>query len=146
MKDNYSKLESYRKTLSILSAKIQLQLLSSMEDRENQPLLKPKTQPIDLNFNTDYNESLLHGAVSNLHNIHQNLAETSANLKGQGEKISNTVNVMDQGNRNIDKNASQLNAMTCTSKCQKLWMIIVNVLLCSIILLLIMLKVLNYLK
>ena len=101
---------------------------------------------VGVNFITDYNEKLLGDSMKNLNEIHGNLQETAINLHGQGTKLVNAQDRMDIALNKIEENNDVLGDIACSKKCQKLWMIIVNILLFSIIVLIILMKILNLFK
>ena len=78
--------------------------------------------------------------------IQGNLQETAINLHGQGTKLVNAQDRMDIALNKIEENNDVLGDIACSKKCQKLWMIIVNILLFSIIVLIILMKILNLFK
>ena len=123
-----------------------LNTIENKKDDEIQTLLEHNEQPIDVNYLTNYNEKLLDGTLKNLREINNNLKETSIGLKSQGEKLIYSNEKMDINNQYVKEGNKIINDINCSSMCNKIWMFIINILLFVIILLLIMLKVLSYLR
>ena len=149
LEKKYKILENKKKEISKLSNKLQINILNKIENTKNdemQTLLEHNEQPIDVNYLTNYNESLLNDTLRNLRQINENLIESSVVLKGQGNQLQTSSQTMDNGIHNVKEGNKILNHIKCTSLCNKIWMMIVNILLFVIILLLIILKVISYLK
>ena len=149
LEKKYKILENKKKEISKLSNKLQINILNKIENTKNDEmdtLLEHDEQPIDVNYLTNYNESLLNDTLRNLRQINENLIESSVVLKGQGNQLQTSSQTMDNGIHNVKEGNKILNHIKCTSLCNKIWMMIVNILLFVIILLLIILKVISYLK
>ena len=149
LEKKYKILENKKKEISKLSNKLQINILNKIENTKNDEmdtLLEHDEQPIDVNYLTNYNESLLNDTLRNLRQINENLIESSVVLKGQGNQLQTSSQTMDNGIHNVKEGNKILNHIKCTSLCNKIWMMIVNILLFVIILLLITLKVISYLK
>ena len=149
IEEKYKELENRKKTISNISNKINLNLLNKVEtkgDDEMQTLLEHNEQPIDVNYLTNYNEKLLDGTLKNLREINSNLQDTAISLKNQGEQLKLSSQKMDINSQQVKEGSKLLNEINCSSMCNKIWMFIVNILLFVIILLLIMLKLLSYLR
>jgi hypothetical protein len=149
IEEKYKELENRKKKISTISNKLNLNLLNKVEtkgDDEMQTLLEHNEQPIDVHYLTNYNEKLLDGTLKNLREINNNLIETSIGLKSQGEKLIYSNEKMDINNQHVKEGNKIINDINCSSMCNKIWMFIINILLFVIILLLIMLKVLSYLR
>jgi len=149
LEKKYKILENKKKEISKLSNKLQINILNKIENSKNEEmdtLLEHDEQPIDVNYLTNYNESLLNDTLRNLRQINENLIESSVVLKGQGNQLQTSSQTMDNGIHNVKEGNKILNHIKCTSLCNKIWMMIVNILLFVIILLLIILKVISYLK
>ena len=149
IEDKYKELENRKKNISTISNKLNLNLLNKVEtkgDDEMQTLLEHNEQPIDVNYLTNYNEALLDGTLKNLREINSNLQDTAISLKNQGEQLKLSSQKMDVNSQQVKEGSKLLNEINCSSMCNKIWMFIVNILLFVIILLLIMLKLLSYLR
>ena len=149
IEEKYKELENRKKKISIILNKLNINLLNKVEtkgDDEMKTLLEHNEQPIDVNYLTNYNESLLNETLRNLRQVNENLIESSVVLKGQGNQLQTSSQTMDNGIHNVKEGNKILNHIKCTSLCNKIWMMIVNILLFVIILLLIILKVISYLK
>ena len=149
IENKYKELEKRKKELSNITNKLNMNILNTIEnnkDDEMETLLKHNEQPIDVNYLTNYNEKLLDGTLKNLREINNNLKETSIGLKNQGEKLIYSNEKMDINNQYVKEGNKIINDINCSSMCNKIWMFIINILLFVIILLLIMLKVLSYLR
>ena len=149
IEEKYKELENRKKKISTISNKLNLNLLNKVEtkgDDEMQTLLEHNEQPIDVNYLTNYNEALLDGTLKNLREINSNLQDTAISLKNQGEQLKLSSQKMDINSQQVKEGSKLLNEINCSSMCNKIWMFIVNILLFVIILLLIMLKVLSYLR
>ena len=149
LEKKYKILENKKKEISKLSNKLQINILNKIENSKNEEmdtLLEHDEQPIDVNYLTNYNESLLNDTLRNLRQINENLIESSVVLKGQGNQLQTSSQTIDNGIHNVKEGNKILNHIKCTSLCNKIWMMIVNILLFVIILLLIILKVISYLK
>ena len=149
IEEKYKELENRKKKISTISNKLNLNLLNKVEtkgDDEMQTLLEHNEQPIDVNYLTNYNEALLDGTLKNLREINSNLQDTAISLKNQGEQLKLSSQKMDINSQQVKEGSKLLNEINCSSMCNKIWMFIVNILLFVIILLLIMLKLLSYLR
>ncbi len=149
IENKYKELEKRKKELSNITNKLNMNILNTIEnkkDDEIQTLLEHNEQPIDVHYLTNYNEKLLDGTLKNLREINNNLIETSIGLKSQGEKLIYSNEKMDINNQHVKEGNKIINDINCSSMCNKIWMFIINILLFVIILLLIMLKVLSYLR
>ena len=149
IEEKYKELENRKKKISIILNKLNINLLNKVEtkgDDEMQTLLEHNEQPIDVNYLTNYNEALLDGTLKNLREINNNLQDTAIGLKNQDEQLKNTTQKMDINLQQVKVGNKLLNEIHCSSMCNKIWMFIVNILLFVIILLLIMLKLLSYLR
>ena len=149
IENKYKELEKRKKELSNITNKLNMNILNTIEnkkDDEIQTLLEHNEKPIDVNYLTNYNEKLLDGTLKNLREINNNLKETSIGLKNQGEKLIYSNEKMDINNQHVKEGNKIINDINCSSMCNKIWMFIINILLFVIILLLIMLKVLSYLR
>ena len=149
IEEKYKELENRKKKISTISNKLNLNLLNKVEtkgDDEMQTLLEHNEQPIDVNYLTNYNEALLDGTLKNLREINSNLQDTAISLKNQGEQLKLSSQKMDVNSQQVKEGSKLLNEINCSSMCNKIWMFIVNILLFVIILLLIMLKLLSYLR
>ena len=149
IEEKYKELENRKKKISSISNKLNLNLLNKVEtkgDDEMQTLLEHNEQPIDVNYLTNYNEALLDGTLKNLREINSNLQDTAISLKNQGEQLKLSSQKMDINSQQVKEGSKLLNEINCSSMCNKIWMFIVNILLFVIILLLIMLKLLSYLR
>ena len=111
-----------------------------------QTLLEHNEQPIDVNYLTNYNEKLLSGTIKNLKDINENLKETAVDLKNQGNQLKISNEKMDINLEKINEGNKILKNIDCNSMCNKIWMFVVNILLFIIILLLIVFKIISYLK
>ncbi len=149
IEEKYKELENRKKKISTISNKLNLNLLNKVEtkgDDEMQTLLEHNEQQIDVNYLTNYNEALLDGTLKNLREINSNLQDTAISLKNQGEQLKLSSQKMDINSQQVKEGSKLLNEINCSSMCNKIWMFIVNILLFVIILLLIMLKLLSYLR
>ena len=126
-----------------------INLLNKVEtkgDDEMKTLLEHNEQPIDVNYLTNYNETLLDGTLKNLREINNNLQDTAIGLKNQDEQLKNTTQKMDINLQQVKVGNKLLNEIHCSSMCNKIWMFIVNILLFVIIVLLIILKLISYIS
>ena len=152
LEEKYIELAQRKKQISELTSKYHMNLLQSYENKNISENLNEKMNDnydkkvVGVNFITDYNEKLLGDSMKNLNEIHGNLQETAINLHGQGTKLVNAQDRMDIALNKIEENNDVLGDIACSKKCQKLWMIIVNILLFSIIVLIILMKILNLFK
>lgn len=149
LEKKYKILENKKKQISNITNKYHFNLLNKVEnnrDEEMQTLINHDEQPIDMNYLTNYNESLLYGTLRNLRQINENLKETSIGLNQQGNQLKISSEKMDNNIQNVKEGNKILNSIRCSSLCKKIWMMIINMLLFIIILLLITLKVISYLK
>ncbi len=149
LENKYKILENKKKEITNISNKLQINLLNKVENSKNEEmetLLEHDEQPIDVNYLTNYNEALLDGTLKNLREINSNLQDTAISLKNQGEQLKLSSQKMDINSQQVKEGSKLLNEINCSSMCNKIWMFIVNILLFVIILLLIMLKLLSYLR
>ena len=145
----YTELENRKKEISKIINKLNINLLNKIDNKKNDEmdtLLEHNEQPIDVNYLTNYNEKLLSGTIKNLKDINENLKETAVDLKNQGNQLKISNAKMDINLEKINEGNKILNNMDCNSMCNKIWMFVVNILLFIIILLLIVFKVISYLK
>ena len=143
IEEKYKELENRKKKISIILNKLNINLLNKVEtkgDDEMKTLLEHDEQPIDVNYLTNYNETLLDGTLKNLREINNNLQDTAIGLKNQDEQLKNTTQKMDINLQQVKVGNKLLNEIHCSSMCNKIWMFIVNILLFVIIVLLIILK------
>ncbi len=149
LENKFKILENKKKEITNISNKLQINLLNKVENSKNEEmetLLEHDEQPIDVNYLTNYNESLLNETLRNLRQVNENLIESSVVLAQQGNQLKISSERMDNGIHNVKEGNKILNHIKCSSLCNKIWMLIVNILLFVIILLLITLKVISYLK
>jgi hypothetical protein len=149
IEEKYKELENRKKKISIILNKLNINLLNKVEtkgDDEMKTLLEHNEQPIDVNYLTNYNETLLDGTLKNLREINNNLQDTAIGLKNQDEQLINTTQKMDINLQQVKVGNKLLNEIHCFSMCNKIWMFIVNILLFVIILLLIILKLISYIS
>ena len=145
----YTELENRKKEISKIINKLNINLLNKIDNKKNDEmdtLLEHNDQPIDVNYLINYNENLLNGTIKNLKDINENLKETAVDLKNQGNQLKFSSGKMDINLENINEGTKILNSINCNSMCNKIWMFVVNILLFIIILLLIVFKVISYLK
>ncbi len=145
----YTELENRKKEISKIINKLNINLLNKIDNKKNDEmdtLLEHNEQPIDVNYLTNYNEKLLSGTIKNLKDINENLKETAVDLKNQGNQLKISNEKMDINLEKINEGNKILNNIDCNSMCNKIWMFVVNILLFIIILLLIVFKVISYLK
>ena len=149
IESKYTELENRKKEISKIINQLNINLLNKIDNKksdEMDTLLEHNEQPIDVNYLTNYNENLLNGTIKNLKDINENLKETAVDLKNQGNQLKFSSGKMDINLENINEGNRILNNISCNSLCNKIWMFIVNILLFIIILLLIVFKVISYLK
>jgi len=149
IEEKYKELENRKKKISIILNKLNINLLNKVEtkgDDEMKTLLEHNEQPIDVNYLTNYNETLLDGTLKNLREINNNLQDTAIGLKNQDEQLKNTTQKMDINLQQVKVGNKLLNEIHCSSMCNKIWMFIVNILLFVIIVLLIILKLISYIS
>jgi hypothetical protein len=149
IEEKYKELENRKKKISIILNKLNINLLNKVEtkgDDEMKTLLEHNEQPIDVNYLTNYNETLLDGTLKNLREINNNLQDTAIGLKNQDEQLINTTQKMDINLQQVKVGNKLLNEIHCSSMCNKIWMFIVNILLFVIIVLLIILKLISYIS
>ena len=149
IEEKYKALENRKKKISIILNKLNINLLNKVEtkgDDEMKTLLEHNEQPIDVNYLTNYNETLLDGTLKNLREINNNLQDTAIGLKNQDEQLINTTQKMDINLQQVKVGNKLLNEIHCSSMCNKIWMFIVNILLFVIIVLLIILKLISYIS
>ena len=145
----YTELENRKKEISKIINKLNINLLNKIDNKKNDEmdtLLEHNEQPIDVNYLTNYNEKLLSGTIKNLKDINENLKETAVDLKNQGNQLKISNEKMDINLEKINEGNKILNNIDCNSMCNKIWMFVVNILLFIIILLLIVFKIISYLK
>jgi hypothetical protein len=145
----YTELENRKKEISKIINKLNINLLNKLDNKKNDEmdtLLEHNDQPIDVNYLINYNENLLSGTIKNLKDINENLKETAVDLKNQGDQLKVSSEKIDINLENINEGTKILNSINCNSMCNKIWMFVVNILLFIIILLLIVFKVISYLK
>ena len=145
----YTELENRKKEISKIINKLNINLLNKIDNKKNDEmdtLLEHNEQPIDVNYLTNYNEKLLSGTIKNLKDINENLKETAVDLRNQGNQLKISNEKMDINLEKINEGNKILNNIDCNSMCNKIWMFVVNILLFIIILLLIVFKVISYLK
>ena len=146
IENKYKELENRKKELTNKTNQLNINILNTIEnnkDDEMETLLKHNEQPIDVNYLTNYNERLLDGTLKNLREINSNLKETSIGLKNQGEQLKYSNEKMDSNNKYVKEGSKLINDINWSSMCNKIWMLIVNILLFIIILLLVIFKVLS---
>ena len=149
IEEKYKELDNRKKKISIILNKLNINLLNKVEtkgDDEMKTLLEHNEQPIDVNYLTNYNETLLDGTLKNLREINNNLQDTAIGLKNQDEQLINTTQKMDINLQQVKVGNKLLNEIHCSSMCNKIWMFIVNILLFVIIVLLIILKLISYIS
>ena len=149
IEEKYKELDNRKKKISIILNKLNINLLNKVEtkgDDEMKTLLEHNEQPIDVNYLTNYNETLLDGTLKNLREINNNLQDTAIGLKNQDEQLKNTTQKMDINLQQVKVGNKLLNEIHCSSMCNKIWMFIVNILLFVIIVLLIILKLISYIS
>ena len=149
IESKYTELENRKKEISKIINQLNINLLNKIDNKksdEMDTLLEHNEQPIDVNYLTNYNENLLNGTIKNLKDINENLKETAVDLKNQGNQLKFTSGKMDINLENINEGNRILNNISCNSLCNKIWMFVVNILLFIIILLLIVFKIISYLK
>lgn len=150
VREKLAQLERRKNKMVGITQGLQKKLLTDFdkkyEKRDNIINEKISDQGVDVGLITDYNEKLLQNAVSNLHEINSNLKETAINLKGQGEKLQSTNSLLEKGNMNAEKGRGKLDKISCSKKCRKIWMIIINILLFLITIMILTMKILSYLK
>ena len=149
IEEKYKELENRKKKISIILNKLNINLLNKVEtkgDDEMKTLLEHNEQPIDVNYLTNYNETLLDCTLKNLREINNNLQDTAIGLKNQDEQLINTTQKMDINLQQVKVGNKLLNEIHCSSMCNKIWMFIVNILLFVIIVLLIILKLISYIS
>ena len=149
IESKYTELENRKKEISKIINQLNINLLNKIDNKksdEMDTLLEHNEQPIDVNYLTNYNENLLNGTIKNLKDINENLKETAVDLKNQGNQLKFSSGKMDINLENINEGNRILNNISCNSLCNKIWMFVVNILLFIIILLLIVFKIISYLK
>lgn len=152
LEEKYAELAQRKKQISELTSKYQINLLQAYENKNINENLNEKMNDnydkkvVGVNLITDYNEKLLGESIKNLNEVRENLQETAINMHGQGSKLVNANDRMEFALNKMDENNDVLGDIACSKKCQKLWMIIVNILLFSIIVLIILMKILKLFK
>ena len=149
IESKYTELENRKKEISKIINQLNINLLNKIDNKKNDEmdtLLEHNEQPIDVNYLINYNEKLLSGTIKNLKDINENLKETAVDLKNQGNQLKISNEKMDINLEKINEGNKILNNIDCNSMCNKIWMFVVNILLFIIILLLIVFKVISYLK
>lgn len=117
-------------------------IINSQYEKNTYKVLQ-KTDIIEVNLNTDYNEKLLDEVGYNLREINQNITETAVALKGQGDILKNTSQVLDGANLNIKKANVTLNSL---SNGQRIQLILLNIIAFILFLGIIILLILRILK
>ena len=149
LNEKLKQLSERKKQISLLTSQYQLSMLKTIDNKninENTLENNYNNKEVDVGMVTDYNEKLLGDAMRNLNEVHSNLKETAINLRSQGGILSNDNEKMVKGVDIMKENNDIVSDISCSKKCQKIWMIIINVLLFSIIVLILMIKIMNFLK
>lgn len=149
LNEKLRQLSERKKQISLLTSQYQLSMLKTIDNKninENTLDNNYNNKEVDVGMVTDYNEKLLGDAMRNLNEVHSNLKETAINLRSQGGILSNDNEKMVKGVDIMKENNDIVSDIACSKKCQKIWMIIINVLLFSIIVLILMIKIMNFLK
>jgi hypothetical protein len=91
---------------------------SSKINQKNELAIIQKTELIDVNLKSDYNESLLSEFGANLREIDQNVKDTAVNLKGQGENLVQMTKILKETDTNIDRANKTLNSLSWGQRIQ----------------------------
>lgn len=145
----YYNLERRKNTLSSINNKFQMDALQKYNNSpyNNMPNTQDKTEGmVDIGLTTDYNEKLLQGSMHNLYEVNNNLNIVAHNLKDQGEQLEDTNNRLIGGNEKNKETGKILNEINRKQKCQKYSMFVANILLFSVIVLLLVIRIINYFK
>lgn len=140
LEKKYNELNQRRKQLTDLTRQINLNRLNK-QNKHNEFHIKEDEN--DLNLLSNYNEALLQDSLRNLKEIDLNLGNTAINLHQQGEQLNNANMHLERGIKTMEDNNRILFGISCSKKCQKIMLVIINVLLFSIIVLILVIKMLK---
>lgn len=140
LEKKYNELNQRRKQLTDLTRQINLNRLNKQNNHNEFHI---KEDENDLNLLSNYNEALLQDSLRNLKEIDLNLGNTAINLHQQGEQLNNANMHLERGIKTMEENNRMLFGISCSKKCQKIMLVIINVLLFSIIVLILVIKMLK---
>ena len=151
LEKKYNDLNDKKKIISKFTDEYQTKLLNDFDknDEENSNLLNNNNNinnNYELGLITDYNEKLLQDSMNNLNEINDNLQATANNLINQGDSIQISKNKLDNGEKKVDDISKKLNQIKWSKYWGKISLIIINILLTIIIFLIIIIKMLNFIK
>jgi hypothetical protein len=102
-----------------------------------------KTEVLDLNLNTDYNERLLDEVGANLREIDRNVSETAISLKGQSDSLKNINGVVDSTEGNIERAKKTINNLSWGQRIQLMLIHFIAILLFVAIVILLVLRIIS---
>ena len=102
-----------------------------------------KTDLVDLNLKTDYNEKLLDEVGLNLREIDRNVIETAASLRNQGDTLKKMNTVFDGTDNNLQRANKIINNLTWGQRIQLILLHLIAILLFVGIIILLVLRVIS---
>ena len=114
----------------------------SINNSNNKYQLKilQKSDVIDLNLKSDYNEKLLEEIGANLREVDANVVETGISLKGQGDSLKQVSHNIDQTENNLNRANKTISSLSWGERIQLILLHLISILLFLGILLLSLFK------
>ncbi len=91
---------------------------SKTSKQQTELAILQKTELIDVNLKSDYNEALLTEFGANLREIEQNVTQTAVSIKGQGESLGQMTHIIKDTDTNIDRANKTLNSLSWGQRIQ----------------------------
>jgi len=113
---------------------------TSNADTKYQLKILQKSDVIDLNLKSDYNEKLLQEIGANLREIDANVKETGISLKGQGDSLKQVSHNIDQTENNLNRANKTISSLSWGQRIQLILLNLIAILLFIGIILLILFK------
>ncbi len=102
-----------------------------------------KTDMVEVNLNTDYNERLLEEVGANLREIDINLMDTKVSLKGQAHSLKQAGEIVDGTDKDLKKANSTLSSLSWGQKVQYILLNLISIILFIGIIVLLILRILR---
>lgn len=102
-----------------------------------------KTELIDLNLKTDFNERLLEEVGSNLREIDRNISETAMSLRDQGSSLKNINEIVGDTDNNINRANKILGDLSWGQRLQLIFIHLISIILFIVIIILLVLKIIS---
>jgi hypothetical protein len=102
-----------------------------------------KTELIDLNLQTDFNERLLEEVGANLREIDRNVSETAISLKDQGSSLKNINDIVSETDNNMYRANKTLSNLSWGQRIQLIFIHAISIILFIVIIILLVLKIIS---